>query len=249
MSSKAFTLAEVLITLGITGIVASLTLPNLIGRYKEKEYIAGLKKAYTTINQALLLAINEYGTVDNWCERPLNKNTCSQTMKERISKYLKVTNVCTKQDGKCFSKRYNNQSAFFTNIIYEIKTTDKTAYNFTALCGDGYERNWCKTNVNDFTSGGFYYNCGYIYVDINGPEKPNETGKDAFVFKIFKNGIRPGGISADGIWTESFKDSCLQKKQTSFTGRLWCAGWALHNENMDYLHCDDLSWKGKTKCK
>ena len=48
---KAFTLAEVLITLGIIGIVAAMTLPTLIGKYQKKQTVTQLKKSYTEISQ------------------------------------------------------------------------------------------------------------------------------------------------------------------------------------------------------
>ena len=58
---KAFTLAEVLITLGIIGIVAAMTLPALIQKNSEKEIIAKLKKFNSTMDQAFMLAKNENG--------------------------------------------------------------------------------------------------------------------------------------------------------------------------------------------
>ena len=50
---KAFTLAEVLITLGIIGIVAALTLPNLIEEHQKKETSVKLQKMYSTLNQVI----------------------------------------------------------------------------------------------------------------------------------------------------------------------------------------------------
>uniref|UniRef100_UPI00402A565C type II secretion system protein n=1 Tax=Candidatus Scatousia sp. TaxID=3085663 RepID=UPI00402A565C len=50
---KGFTLAEVLITLGIIGIVAAMTLPTLVNKYQKRTYIAGLQKFYTQISQAM----------------------------------------------------------------------------------------------------------------------------------------------------------------------------------------------------
>lgn len=52
---NAFTLAEVLITLGIIGVVAAMTVPTLVGQTGEQEYKTGLKKAVSTINQAVQL--------------------------------------------------------------------------------------------------------------------------------------------------------------------------------------------------
>ena len=49
---KGFTLAEVLITLGIIGVVAAMTMPTLINNINNKQNIAALKKAYSLISQA-----------------------------------------------------------------------------------------------------------------------------------------------------------------------------------------------------
>ena len=58
---KAFTLAEVLIVLGIVGVIAALTLPSLITNYKVKVLEARFKEADALISQALLKTANEYG--------------------------------------------------------------------------------------------------------------------------------------------------------------------------------------------
>lgn len=57
----AFTLAEVLITLGIIGIVAAMTIPTLITRYQKREVATKLKATYSTIANALKLAEEEMG--------------------------------------------------------------------------------------------------------------------------------------------------------------------------------------------
>ena len=44
---KGFTLAEVLITLGIIGVVSALTMPALVANYKKQEAVSKLKKSYT----------------------------------------------------------------------------------------------------------------------------------------------------------------------------------------------------------
>ena len=59
-----FTLAEVLITLGIIGIVAAMTLPTLVQNYKKKELVTKLQKVYTVMNQAINLAEVENGNFE-----------------------------------------------------------------------------------------------------------------------------------------------------------------------------------------
>ena len=67
---NGFTLAEVLITLGIIGIVAALTIPGLIGNYKRVQYSARLKKFYSTMQQAILMYNNESGEISGEWEQP-----------------------------------------------------------------------------------------------------------------------------------------------------------------------------------
>lgn len=63
-----FTLAEVLITLGIIGIVAAMTLPVLIANHREKQKVTQLKKVYSVLQQAFLLAQSKHGESKYWGE-------------------------------------------------------------------------------------------------------------------------------------------------------------------------------------
>lgn len=63
---KAFTLAETLITLGIIGVVAALTIPSLVTKHKTKTIEKKLAKYYTNINQALTMSELENGPHENW---------------------------------------------------------------------------------------------------------------------------------------------------------------------------------------
>ncbi len=62
----AFTLAEILITLGVIGIVAALTMPALVVKHRKLVVEASLKKFYSTVNQAILLSINDNGETKDW---------------------------------------------------------------------------------------------------------------------------------------------------------------------------------------
>ena len=62
-----FTLAEVLITLSIIGVVAALTIPTLIQRTGDEEMVSKLGKAYSTLSQATESIMTEQGSVTSWC--------------------------------------------------------------------------------------------------------------------------------------------------------------------------------------
>ena len=68
MKHRGFTLAEVLITLMIIGIVAALTIPSVISNYQQQEFKTGLKKAVSVLNEAIQTNIAQDGETpyDNW---------------------------------------------------------------------------------------------------------------------------------------------------------------------------------------
>ena len=63
---KGFTLAEVLITLGVIGVVAALTLPSLMAEYRKQIVVTRLQKFNSVIGNAVLMATNEYGPMSDW---------------------------------------------------------------------------------------------------------------------------------------------------------------------------------------
>ena len=71
---KGFTLAEVLITLGIIGVVAAMTIPSLINAAQGKELETAFKKAYSVLTQAVLIMEREEGQTVNWDNYPNLRN-------------------------------------------------------------------------------------------------------------------------------------------------------------------------------
>ncbi len=63
---SAFTLAEVLITLGIIGIVAALTIPNMLSNFKKRETVSKVKAAYSIFSQAVKLSVEDNGETSGW---------------------------------------------------------------------------------------------------------------------------------------------------------------------------------------
>lgn len=66
MKKNAFTLAEILITLGIIGVVAALTMPSLIQNYRKHVVETRLAKVYSVMNQAIKMTSAEYGEPTVW---------------------------------------------------------------------------------------------------------------------------------------------------------------------------------------
>ena len=88
----AFTLAEVLITLGIIGVVAAMTLPTLIAKYQKQEVVTKLKRVYSVMNQAIQMSEAINGEAKYWDGLSVNpfvqQTTQYSELKAWYDKYL-----------------------------------------------------------------------------------------------------------------------------------------------------------------
>ena len=157
----AFTLAEVLITLGIIGVVAAMTIPTLINTYQKEVTVQRLKQMYSIINQAAKMYTNdtetEFGSFDT-------QLTPKEFFEKYFSSYLKIVQSCEPA-----SECYKNE----TPIAVDRKTQiDLPPYMVSLINGIFV---------------GYFSNIGgaIFYVDINGASKPNRAGRDIFYFYLF----------------------------------------------------------------
>lgn len=226
----AFTLAEVLITLGIIGVVAAMTMPSLIQNYQEKATVTKLKKCYSLVSQAYVSILNDEGGSDT-----LQAGDDLEMM-EKFGKYLKYQKTCGRNKG-CFPNVTYKSVTGNDYSKWEDDTTDRSR----AILTDGtlimFNFNALKNNSDNFYA--------QIYVDINGFKGPNQLGRDFFYFYISPEKIVPGGAKVlETIFPDQkFDENCIQQNGYA------CAAWVIYNENMDYLHCKNLSWDGKHSCK
>ena len=167
----AFTMAEVLITLGIIGIVVAMTLPSVIGKYQKKVTAEKLKKFYSVITNAAKLSEYENGDMYYW-EFP------KQGYDPEIKNFFRRYYLPYLKDAKEYDKHAN-----WANIEnYSIR-----GINGNIQSGGFLASYLVKTNDGMYIY--FLPNtpAGYIwmYVDINGHQKPNQIGYDIFVFDIY----------------------------------------------------------------
>ena len=247
LPKAAFTLAEVLITLGIIGVVAAITLPSLIQRNVEKQRVAQLKKAYSELSQAYNLAIAENGAPTEWGMGGMYEEKSHYIMAKNMRKFLKLSVDCVDMTAEqtrvnCGHDNLyrNNSYQYGKGIRRLVVLSDGVIVNirtYSGLCNVQYS---AIKNV-----------CGVISVDLNGATPPNRNGEDKFEIFITRDSLVPEGI--DGA-SHAFEIACnksIKNPYPSYGGgsMFACTAWVLYNENMDYLHCDDLSWGGKHSCK
>ena len=161
----AFTMAEVLITLGIIGIIAAMTLPSLIGKYQKNVTVTRLQKTYSVLSQAINFAIKDNEDIEYW-DFELSS---PQFMERYIEPYLQnIASVSEYDDTNKYSK------------VYAL--ADGTTFY-------GWMYKNPRPENHDITT--FYS----FYVDINGQTKPNQLGRDQFIYYIFpaKSRVYNGG--------------------------------------------------------
>ena len=193
--SLGFTLAEVLITLGIIGVVAAMTLPSVILNYQKNVTVTQLKKAYTTISQAFMMAQSDYGDMSGWdyVGFDLDSSEVSGTLNNFANKYLipyiqKVENCPSGTSGrtKCSYEIYNRDGSV-RRSAYQGSSND---YRF--IMNDGMVVQLAYNNdggTND-TGEVHYGSALFIHIDINGKKGPNMVGRDFFYLILDTNATK-----------------------------------------------------------
>ncbi len=154
-----FTLAEVLITLGIIGVVASLTMPALIQNSKKTETSARLKKFYSLMEQAIIMSELANGNSLDW---------------------VKVETAFDEDGNTDFNAQGKITKEFFMQYLapYLKYTSITEGKNLDSGTGTRTEVYLADGSSFSFNNGA----CMDFYFDVNGNSKPNEFGRDKFVF-------------------------------------------------------------------
>lgn len=184
---SGFTLAEVLITLGIIGVVAAITIPTLITNYKKHIIETKLSKAIATINQVVRQSEAENGAMETW-DKTL---TPIEYINNYIKPYTKVLQIC-EGEGSCgFELKHN----VWLNLRHEGDNYYNSPFTngripFIVMDGTMFVFGTPQSN-------GFMDNDRIIIVDINGSQRPNIFGQDVFFLERIeeKDEIVPYGIN------------------------------------------------------
>lgn len=223
MRQKAFTLAEVLITLGIIGIVATMTIPNLIFKYRKSVSVAKLKRTYSTLQQALIRTLADSGGYNYVNFSDGNTQSMIDWYEHYLKPNLKVQADCIDTPG-CWhtsgvTKQLNGDVALWDNgargigsNIIVFKTLDNVMVNLDgASAGDIASLFGVNANISGLV----------VHVDVNGNDGPNVVGRDIFVF-VYNNSIFvPAGNDKTA---EEVEQDC------SDTGRgYYCFSYILRN--------------------
>lgn len=207
--SFGFTLAEVLITLGIVGVVAAMTLPALIQNYQKKTWVEGLKIGVSIFEQGFRQAMAEDG-VDDLGDTTLWKNCSDEGLsydssewrdkcQPELSKYFKGIKYESVPDMQAAGDNTNiitdtatcNKLVGKTNKWYYLNDKSKCRgwKNIAVTLSNGMRADMIVGEDQGFTVGAI------TALDINGGKGPNTWGRDTFYLKILRNGRVVGQYS------------------------------------------------------
>ena len=164
---NAFTLAEVLITLGIIGVVAAMTMPTLMNSTNGAQYKTAYKKALSVLSQAVVLnvALDDYDLYQ----------TTSTTTNDNASLYNLFNNRMNvvKTGGNEYTASNATTVKFGASGNYTLYFNDGITFTFptnASNCTEGNSNEDAAANGTDDTP-------GYCYgvIDVNGEKNPNKV--------------------------------------------------------------------------
>lgn len=220
---KAFTLAEVLITLGIIGIVAAMTIPTLIAKYQKAQTVTILKESYSILQQAFRLSQDDNGEVDSWDTTLSGHNF----FHKYLANYLKWQSEYTSADIKKTAPHYCLSGQPYTGTFF----TESISSNFTLLNGSMVTTQLDGKGI-------------VIGIDVNGLSKPNKVGRDIFMFFLTPEyGMVPlGGKGTTGYFNyQNRTRNDILKNETLYSCNknqcgYWCSSvilsdnWQISND-------------------
>ena len=231
---KGFTLAEVLITLGIIGVVAAMTLPALMQNYQKAQAVSQLKKSYAVFQNAVELIRGDYGGSDM-----LGMPFVHQQFNH--PQYFDLAMFADELSKHLNYMERGEHPTYSTEV--KMCLPEDTTQHYKWASGEqqsswGVVRHWWTLNDGSCLAISSRGNWTWdenthvlVYIDINGSDKnPNQFGKDTFMFELTHSGKV---IPYDG---ENGNEDCLSNLSGYRARGLTCArkilkdGWQMKHD-------------------
>ena len=224
--------------MGIIGVVAALTIPNLNGSTNDMEKVAKVKKVYANLTEAYDRATAVYGPIETWFVNDANdRDVRGQRLFNRFTEFLKLSKgIETISSGDLKGKGFTLADGTFVSLNY---------FGYNDLCSSAPQ----------------YTLVGELRIDIDGKDKgKNKFGQDRFDFDITTGGIIPVSYAGcEGDVGEIVPGvGCGYSASERASKDVYGATlWVITHGNMDYLKIDEddkcpndkvLSWSNPS-CK
>jgi len=220
IKKRAFTLAELLIVLGIIGIIAALTMPALIANHKKQETVTKLKKTVSILNQAMKLSEVDNGEYQHWDDS--YEMGAPAYFDKYWRPYLNILKECNTYKACDYNSNTpfvhaNNSTDSGSFIAQNLRTAVRLSDGVTLVIytGVGYSNGTTGSN-------------NQVRVDLNGGNKPNKYGRDVFQLTRTSTGILPDGYDK----TDSVINSNCSKTGTGAycAAKIMRDGWQIKDD-------------------
>ena len=208
---KAFTLAEVLVTLGIIGVVSAMTVPTLMQNYQRQSYVTQLHKVYNEISQAVVSYQTERNAV-NLTEAGLSSTAAVQNW---LKTYMRTVSECDNTGVPCFAESYKTMAGVTVTESYMDFTPKSYVLPSGAAIRPLYSKDGNKL-IN-------------VCIDINGQQGPNILGRDLFFMAIYNNGTID-------TYVASSTDTPLSEEVRDKASVMWKPFAAISNDNWEMTY-------------
>ena len=210
-----FTLSEILITLGVVGVVSAMTLPTLINNYQKMQTVNQLKSTYTLVYNALKRAEVDYGDIKTW-EMEEDPEVFAD---KYLKPYLKIVD------------EFDNDKIIIKRMNGKLLNEGKNFKHYTLANGGSLSLAYNTSSTPRMN----------IFIDINGLKEPNRIGFDIFGY-AYKSSIGFGPICNFRTDREYYKTAGSNDACKAGKGGNCCStmimhdGWKIEN---------DYPWKNK----
>lgn len=235
-TGRGFTLAEVLITLGIIGIVAAMTIPTVATRITHKKLQSQFKKTYAELNQATRafyadtdIPVHDYDVLIKAGVDTTSSNWDSNALLNKFMSYYKGFTKASNSVWSSFDKLHNIKNLNLNGIEVNSYPCD-----ISVVYMDSVGRLYSMDDTSTAYASALPYG-PKICVDINGIDRPNRWGYDRFVFVFTEeNAVIPYTGTAWNILGKNLTDKkdiakYCDKTQTSVQHA--CAYFALSDQS------------------
>ena len=199
--SCGFTLAEVLVTLGIIGVISAMTMPTLIKNHQREVFVTQLRKFYSEFSQVIIDYQSKKNAV-NLIEAGLSSPSGVNTF---MNEEFKIVKTCEDAIEPCFAGDYKTIKGGTVGI--DISTSYVLANGVSIRMLSAIE------SVDKIAN---------IMVDINGKNGPNVLGRDLFFIALYKDG------TMDDYVANNPAPLTHQQRETAFascTSSNYSSGW------------------------
>ncbi len=214
-TKSAFTLSEVLITLGIIGVIAAMTIPQIISKYNKHIIEVGLQKTYAELSNWIIKAENDHGPFETWDFSNYNEGSIA---KKYLKPYIPIEQCSHKKTTIRYCMEPDALNKTFKSWYKPTETSARGEY----VSGG---KHWPRYALPDGRVIGVsieYYSdwspAGKgmtLYVDVNGARGKTVMGQDVFTFHIAsfrhpKNRLSVGTGNLQSISDQSIRSTCIK---------------------------------------